>query len=322
LELSEIYAPVEDGLCQVEARLRSSATVDFPHLASLLEHSLRSDGKRIRPALTLLSGKFHNQNNENVIAMAAALEILHTATLVHDDAIDHSSMRRSKPTINRLWGEEQAVLLGDYLFAEAGALTASTNNLRVVKLFASTLKTISMGELDQAAKAFDLHQDQDQYFERIARKTATLFTTSTESGAALSGAPEESIQLLVEYGHNLGICFQIVDDLLDFVATEKQLGKPIGSDISQGTVTLPLMVLVRRYPNEGAVKRLFVNHTDPENNRAVIEMVKNSPSVIKECYDIASGFCEQAVCALRGLPANEARDSLSELGHFIMSRDK
>jgi geranylgeranyl pyrophosphate synthase len=322
LELSQIYAPVEDGLRQVEARLTLSATVDFPHLAALLEHSLRSDGKRIRPALTLLSGKVYNENTESVIAMAAALEILHTATLVHDDAIDHSDVRRSKPTINKLWGEEQAVLLGDYLFAEAGSLTATTNNLRVVKLFASTLKTISMGELDQAASAFDLHQSQDEYFRRIARKTATLFTTSTESGAALSGAPEESVQRLVEYGHNLGICFQIVDDLLDFVGTEKQLGKPIGSDISQGTVTLPLLVLVSRYPAEECVRRLFVNRSDPANNGAVIEMVRNSSTVIKECYDIASGFCERAVCALRGLPANEACGSLSELASYIMRRDK
>ncbi len=322
MELSQIYAPVEQDLGKVEAKLQSITIVDFPHLSDLLEHSLKSEGKRIRPALTLLSGKFYDYNLETLVPMATALEVLHTATLVHDDSIDHSLVRRGKPTVNKLWGEEQAILLGDYLFAEAGSLTASTNNLRTVKLFASTLKTISSGELDQAVNAFSAGQSLDQYFRRIARKTATLFTTSTESGSVLSGAPEPSIQTLIAYGHNLGVAFQIVDDLLDFVGTEKQLGKPTGSDLAQGTLTLPVLLLLQRRPQEVALQEFFRSRGGPDSVRAVTEMVQNSAAILKECYDTASRYCDRALDSLKALPDNEARRSLSELSRYVVRRRK
>jgi len=322
MELRQIYAPVEEDLLKVEATLKSTSNVDFPHLAKLLEHSLKGDGKRIRPALTLLAGKFYDYNTENLVRMAAALEIMHTATLVHDDAIDHSLVRRSRPTVNKLWGEEQAVLLGDYLFAEAGSLTASTNNLRAVRLFAWTLRTISRGELDQAVNAFTLSQTREQYISRIAQKTATLFTTSTESGAVLSNAPEESIQSLVCYGYNLGIGFQIVDDILDFTSTEQQLGKPTGSDLAQGTVTLPVLLLVKQYPEEPAVKSLFRDREDRGNVDRVIELVRNSPGIVQECYRVAAEYCDAARDALQGLPNNEARLSLQELTRYIVRRNR
>ncbi len=322
MELSQIYAPVEKDLCQVEAKLQSTSLVDFPHLAQLLAHALKADGKLIRPALTLLAGKFYNYDLTTLVPMATALEILHTATLIHDDAIDHSIVRRSRPTINKLWGEEQAILLGDYLFAEAGCLTASTNNLRAVKLFATTLKTISSGELDQAFNAYTLKQSREQYFQRIARKTATLFTTSTESGAVLSGAPEESIQRLIEYAYNLGVGFQIVDDILDFIGTEKQLGKPVGSGLMQGTVTLPVLLLSERFPDDQPVKELFKERGDGEAVRKVIDMVRESPSIIKECYGVARQYCERAECSLQGLPKTEAWDSLAELSRYIVRRSK
>ena len=145
MEIIEIYAPVQADLVRVEDTLKSVCRVDFPHLAGLLDYSFGSVGKRIRPILTLLAGKFYDYNLDDLLPMATAVEIMHTATLVHDDAIDKSSVRRNRLTVNKLWGEEQAILLGDYLFAEAGALTASTGNLRVVRLFAETLKTISTG---------------------------------------------------------------------------------------------------------------------------------------------------------------------------------
>lgn len=322
MELSEIYAPVKEDLLKVDETVDRVGIVDFPHLAQLLEYSLRADGKRIRPALTLLAGKFYDYDLERLVPMAAALEIMHTATLVHDDAIDHSVVRRGKPTVNKLWGEEQAILLGDYMFAEAGSLTASTNNLRAVKLFAWTLKTISRGELDQAVNAFTLDQSQEQYIHRIALKTATLFTTSTESGAVLSNAPEESIQSLVEYGHNLGIGFQIVDDILDFTSTEEQLGKPTGSDLAQGTVTLPVLLLYRDYPGEAVFKGLFHGHGDPEKIAQAIDMVRNSPVIIRECYEVASGYCDAAFGALHNLPGTAVRRSLEDLSRYIVRRKK
>ncbi len=321
MELSTIYAPVQEDLSRVEDRLRSVHKVDFPHLSELLEYSLKSNGKRIRPALTLLSGKFYNYDLDYLLPMATGVEVMHTATLVHDDAIDNSLVRRGRSTINELWGEDEAVLLGDYLFAEAGALIASTNNLRVIKQFAATLKTISGGEINQAFYAFNLEQSRLQYFRRVASKTASLFSMATESGAVLSQAPEESIQILIEYGYNLGIAFQIVDDILDFIGTEEELGKPVGSDLAQGTLTLPSIFIVERYPEDNPVKRLFNNRDRKDEIKLAIELVRNS-SIAQECYQVASDFCVKACRNLKLLPDNDSRQSLMELADYIISRTK
>lgn len=322
MELDQIYAPIQEDMLKVEGRLKATSQVSFPHLATLLEHCLKGDGKRIRPALTLFSGKFYDYNLDLLLPMATGVEIMHTATLVHDDAIDHSLVRRGRPTVNKLWGEEQAVLLGDYLFAEAGLLVASTSNLRAIKLFATTLKTISSGEINQAINAFNLNQARSQYIQRIAQKTAALFATATESGSVLSQAPETSIQILIEYGYNLGIAFQIVDDILDFIGTDEELGKPTGSDLAQGTVTLPILLLVEQYPEEPPVKKLYKHHDDYENIKRVIELVRNSPSIIQECYHVATDYCVNAGHNLKLLPQNPARQSLSALADYIISRKK
>ena len=321
MELSTIYEPIQEDLIKIEDRLKLVSKVDFPHLSELLEYSLKSNGKRIRPVLTLLSGKFYDYNLDYLLPMATAVEIMHTATLVHDDAIDNSLVRRGRPTINKLWGEEQAVLLGDYLFAEAGALTASTQNLRAIKLFASTLKTISSGELNQAFNAFNLEQNRQQYFQRVSQKTAALFSMATESGAVLNQAPEKSIQILIEYSYNLGIAFQIVDDILDFIGTEEELGKPIGSDLAQGTLTLPAILLLEYYPEDNPIKRLFNNRNKLDEIKLAIKLVRNS-SIIQECYQIASDYCTKAWHNLKLLPDNASRQSLIALADYITSRNR
>jgi geranylgeranyl pyrophosphate synthase len=321
LELSKIYAPIQEELLKVGDRLKAVSKVDFPHLSELLDYSLQNNGKMIRPALTLLSGKLFNYDLDRLLAMAAAVELMHTATLIHDDAIDNSMVRRGRATVNKLWGEDEAVLLGDYLFAEAGAITASTENLRVIINFSLTLKTISSGEINQAFNSFNLKQGRDQYFRRIAQKTAALFALSTESGAILSGAPEKHIQVLIDYGYNLGIGFQIVDDILDYVGTEEELGKPIGSDLSQGTLTLPAMLILEYYPKNNPVKKLFDNRGGKDEIKLAIEMVRNS-SVVQECYQIASDYCVKASHKIKQLPDNVHRQSLIELADYITFRKK
>jgi octaprenyl-diphosphate synthase len=321
LELSKIYAPIQEELLKVGDRLKAVSKVDFPHLSELLDYSLQNNGKMIRPALTLLSGKLFSYDLNRLLAMAAAVELMHTATLIHDDAIDNSMVRRGRATVNKLWGEDEAVLLGDYLFAEAGAITASTENLRVIINFSLTLKTISSGEINQAFNSFNLKQSRNQYLQRIAQKTAALFALSTESGAVLSGAPEEHIQVLIDYGYNLGIGFQIVDDILDYVGTEEELGKPIGSDLSQGTLTLPAMLILEYYPKNNPVKKLFDNRGGKDEIKLAIEMVRNS-SVVQECYQIASDYCVKASHKIKQLPDNVYRQSLIELADYITFRKK
>ena len=308
-------------MVKVEKELELVSKVDFPWLAELLGYSLKSEGKAIRPALTLLAGKLYHYRLDNLLPMAMATELLHVATLIHDDAIDKSPVRRSKPTVYKVWGEDKAVLLGDYLFAKAGELTTVTQNIRVVKLFTQTLRVIATGELAQIFDAYNLEQTYQQYIQRISNKTAALFILAVESGAVLSEAPEVSIKILNEYGYNLGIAFQIVDDILDFIGTEKEVGKPIGSDLAQGTLTLPSMLLLERYPEDNPVKRLFQNRDRQEEIKLAIEQVRDS-SIIEECYTVASDYCDRACRRLILLPDNASRQSLTETANYVIRRKK
>jgi octaprenyl-diphosphate synthase len=319
LSLSAIYESVQDDLNNVEDRLRSMSQVPFNHLSELLGHSLKAGGKRVRPILTLLSGRFYNYNRDALLSMAVAVELLHTATLVHDDTIDKSAVRRGQPTVNAVWGEDKAVLFGDYLFARAGECCANTGVVEVTKLFAQTLATISSGELRQSFDAFRLEQTREQYLGRIFAKTASLFVLSTESGAILSQAPESAVKILRDYGHNLGIAFQIVDDVLDFIGTEEELGKPVGSDLAQGTLTLPAMLLLERYPEDNPVKRFFQNPESVDDRRQAVEWVCNS-SIVGECYDIAQKYTDVACRNLYQLPDNTSRQALLSLAAYVIKR--
>ncbi len=324
MQLSTIYESVEEDLAKVEEQFRllvGSQDSTFPELHRMLGQILVG-GKVVRPALTLLAGKFYNYNLEKLLPMATASELLHIATLVHDDAIDKASVRRGRPTINEVWGVDKAIILGDYLFAKAGESAAATGNLRVVRLFAQTLETISSGELEQSFSAFNFKQTFDQYLRRISGKTASLFATAAESGAVLSQAPEESVQILKNYGYNLGIAFQIVDDVLDFVGIEEEMGKPVGSDLAQGTITLPSLMLLERYPEDNPVKRLFQNEGDrQENIMKAIELVTNS-QIIDECYRVASDYCARARRGFEQLPAKPSRQALLTLTEYVVKRKK
>ena len=323
MELKDIYQSVEQDLARVEGQIKAVTEVAFPELAELLKHILLG-GKAIRPALTFLSARFYDYDFDQLLSMATSVELLHTATLVHDDAIDNSAVRRGRPTVNSLWGEDRAVLLGDYLFARAGEFAAMTGNLRVVRLFAQTLQIISSGELKQTFDAYNLEQTRQRYLERITSKTAALFSMSTESGAVLSQAPEDSVQALKDYGTNLGIAFQIVDDILDFTSTEKEMGKPVGSDLAQGTLTLPAMLLLERYPDDNPVRELFSNRdmagaARRKKIKRAIKMVTES-SIVEECYRVAFDYCAKARRKLELLPDKPVRKTLVEIAGFVVNR--
>ncbi len=336
MELDEIYAPVKEDLARVEDTVRSVSEAKLSWLptelseglrnagkvSELLSHILTSSGKRLRPALVLLGAKFYDYNPARVLPMATAVEIFHIATLVHDDAIDNSALRRGKPTINSIWGDEKAILLGDYLFAQAGELALSTGNSEVAKRLAQTLMTITSGELAQSFNAFNLEQSRKYYLNRIASKTASLLSLSTECGAILSHAPRKAVKALKDYGFNIGIAFQIVDDILDYIGTTEELGKPVGSDLKEGTITLPVLLLMQNHPDETAVKEIIQNRNRVENTKRVTELIRNSPDIIQECYEMATGYYEKACQNLSVLPAHPVKDSLSELAGFMVKRRK
>ena len=318
MTISSIYEPIQEDMARVEDSLRAISMADFPWMTAPLKHVVESGGKRIRPALTLLSGKFYRYDPK-LIPMATAIELFHAATLVHDDTVDKSSVRRGRPTVNSLWGEEIAVLLGDYLFSKSADLVCSAGDLRVMKVFAQTLMNISSGQLRQFVKAFDWRQDRQEYYRQIESKTASLFAAAGESGAILSEAPAEGIEALKTYGRDLGIAFQIVDDVLDFVGEEDEMGKPVGSDLLQGTLTLPVIFLMERHPDHPVVSEVLQSGCSEAGVKHVIEMIHNS-SIIEECYQAASDFCAQACRALEQLPENASRRSLLDLANYVIER--
>ncbi len=326
MSLDSIYKPVKEELTLIEESLASIARTGFVWLTEILQYTLKGGGKRIRPALVLLAGKFHKYDMTYLLPMGVAVELMHTATLVHDDAIDKSDTRRGRATIYKMLGEEKAVLLGDFLFARAGEAVSDTQNVGVIKLFSQTLERITSGELNQALNAYNLEQTMENYLNRISGKTASLFSLSTTSGAILSWAPAEVVNSLREYGHDLGIAFQIADDTLDFAGTEEELGKPVGSDLAQGTLTLPAMLSLKLYPEDNPVRKLFSNPGMPASEKQshikrAIELVLNS-SIIEQCYATATEYSVMAGDRVRGLPDNASRRALFELAEYVVSRRK
>lgn len=283
-------------------------------MSKQLGHVLEG-GKRVRPALTMLAGKFYNYDIDLLIPAATAMELLHAATLVHDDTIDESNYRRGKPTIGNLWGNYNAVLLGDYLFAASACMTSETGNVRVMRRFAQTLMSICTGEIDETINPFN--NSKEYYFQTIGNKTASLFSNSAESGAILSQAPEDVIKSMKEYGHNIGMSFQIVDDILDFTGQADKMGKPVAIDLSRGVFTLPVILFLER--DEGLSVLATLDKDKKSGVNLLMEAIHKS-TVLDECYDIARNLCARACEALEELPDNDAHDSLIKLANYIVER--
>ncbi len=321
MKVASIYGPVQEDLRLVEDALDSIKHVDdFPALTQMMEHVLGAGGKRLRPAIALLSGKFGDYRPELHVPLAASIELLHTASLVHDDVIDASPSRRGRPTANELFNNAAAVMLGDYMFAHAADLIARTDNTEVVRLFARTIMAIAGGELHQDMSAYEYSADTMKYFGRIEGKTASLFATSARGGAMVARLPDDEREALTTYGLNVGMAFQIVDDILDFAGDEGEMGKPIGSDLLQGTLTLPSLILMERYPKDNPVKKAFrTRKPKTEHIAEAVYMVLNS-DILEESYRVARDFRDRALTALRTLNDNEARSSLEDIAEYVLER--
>ena len=318
MELKQIYATIREDLNKVKDTIKSISRIDYQWLSEQVSYVVSETGKGMRPALTLLTGKLYHYDLTYMLPMAVSVELMHTATLVHDDAIDKSFTRRGQATINSKWGDEIAILMGDFLFAKAGEFVSDTQNPRVIKLFSQTLGIISSGEIGQFRGAYNINQNRESYFRRIYRKTGSLFSLATQSGAILGKAPEKSVAIMKEYADNLGIAFQIVDDILDFTSTAEALGKPVGSDLTQGTLTLPAILIIERNPEENPIKRFFETR-DKKDAAEAINTVRNT-EIVKDCYKIAEEYYEKACRNLKNLPQNTSRQALYDLAEFVIKQ--
>ncbi len=331
-----LFDLVRDDLSRVEAKMRAEPDLSagprspaaaqsvrdprpHPALGEVIDHLVSSGGKRLRPSLALLVSYIYPSTPEQAINLAASIELLHTATLVHDDLIDGALLRRGNPTLNASWTPGATVLTGDYLFARSADLAARTDNVRVMRLFARTLMIICSGEIHQM---FDRHigLDRQKYYDRIYAKTAALFAVATEAAAVLGAAPEPAIAALREYGEQLGMAFQIVDDALDFVSDEEQLGKPVGSDLRAGLVTLPVLWYFQLHgPHPLLTEVLDNGRKDQETVHAAVDLIRSSDA-IPHTLDEARQFVRRSQAALAHIPASQYRDALWELSDFVVDR--
>ena len=319
MKLDALYGPVQQDLDLVDETIDALRDVDFQPMAEMLNLVLAARGKRLRPALSLLAGKFGQYRLDLLVPLAASIELLHTATLVHDDVIDNATTRRGRPTANSIFRNTTTVMLGDYMFAHAANFAARTGDIEVIRLFSQTVMTIARGEIGQDMTAYDTRQTVRQYLQRIGGKTASLFATACRGGAMLAEVSEDGVEALKDYGYNLGMAFQVVDDILDFVGDEQEMGKPVGSDLSQGTLTLPSLLLLDRHPKDNPIGKLFTHRRRQEHLSQAVEMIRQS-DIPRESYQMAESFAKEAEGALTVLPDNPARHTLRDIVRYVLER--
>jgi geranylgeranyl pyrophosphate synthase len=321
LNPSEIFfAPLQEDIRKVEALILSQADGYQQDLKAALEHLLSSGGKRMRPTLTIYVGRMLGAEAKRLLTMAAAIELLHTATLVHDDLIDGSLLRRGIPTLNARWTPGATVLTGDFLFARAANLAAQTESIPVIQLFSETLSTIVNGEISQMFNN-RCQIDRADYYARIYAKTASLFETSASSAALLSPVRKDIVEKMARFGYSVGMAFQIVDDILDFTAKQATIGKPVGGDLRQGLVTLPTILYAEHHPDDVAIDLLLKGKCIENENQLndLIEAIQTSDAP-KLALAEARKFVERGISYLQTLPENPERDQLIHLAEFIVDR--
>ena len=314
------FTSVQDQLQFVEQRIREQAGEDHnPDLRSALEHLLLAGGKRIRPTLGLLVGNMLGAPEEKLITLGASVELLHTATLVHDDLIDGALLRRGMPTLNARWSPAATVLTGDFLFARAAKLAAETDYLPLMKLFAETLATIVNGELTQMFSARGIIE-RDNYYQRIYAKTASLFEMAALAATMVATEDEEIRESMKSFGYEVGMAFQIVDDILDFTGEQSAVGKPIGSDLLNGLVTLPAIYYAEAYPhNEDIVSLPEGGWKDTERVQRLVDNIRQS-AAIQQAMDEARQAVSRALHSLSAAPVSPEREALENLAKFIVDR--
>ncbi len=301
---------LEEEIKIIENLMKAQVKDYHPDLKAAIDLIISSGGKRIRPKIVLLIGKLIDANEEAILLIAAAIELLHTATLVHDDLIDSSILRRGVPTLNHKWSPAATVLTGDFLFAAASDLASKSNSIEVMRLFSRTLMTIVNGEVNQMfTKGWNL--DTGAYYQRIYAKTASLFEASAYAPALLSNLNLSEVELLRNFGKELGMAFQIYDDILDYIGEEAKIGKPIGSDLRQGLATLPLLNFLSNNPNCKLAQKIISGEysLDGEEIQSLLMNISQSDTIQLAQIE-ALEYLQRAEACIMNFPDKPERQEL------------
>ena len=323
-DLTQIFEPIREDLDAVEQefiRHIQSRVALIPEMGRYIQ---KSGGKRVRPAVLLMAARLSGYTGDRAVLYASVVEFIHTATLVHDDIIDGADLRRGRLAVHSRWGNDITVLLGDYLYIKSMAMALTQDSLEIIRLLCDVTLRMIEGELYQLTKTGDVDITEEEHFEIIRRKTAFLFGGCAQIGGMLGGLPTEQESALREYGFNLGIAFQLVDDLLDYTADAAALGKPVGGDLREGKVTLPIIHLLSRggaEPDRLIRDVVRDRSVSPEQWRDITRLLREQRS-LDFSYDRAVEYGNRAKDCLSVFPEGRERDALMALTDYVLSRDR
>lgn len=321
MSIEQVYQLIEADKLSVDNVIRHRLHSDVALVNQLSHYIINSGGKRLRPILLLLSARAFNYQGYHHIPLAAVVEFIHTATLLHDDVVDASELRRGRDTANAIWGNEASVLVGDFLYSRAFQMMVEVGSMHVMEILANATNVIAEGEVMQLMNCHEPNTTEETYLEVIRYKTAKLFEASSKLGAVISGRSTEEIDAMARYGMHLGTAFQLVDDILDYTESSEQIGKNIGDDLAEGKPTLPL-IYVMRHGNNKQVKivREAIEQGGRENIEEVIDAVMDTGAIDYTAL-AAEKEAEKAMSFLDVLPDSKYKDALITLAEFSVNRN-
>lgn len=319
-DIEAVKALVSADMQAVDACIRDRLRSDVALVNQIGEYIISAGGKRLRPTLVLLSARANSYEGEKHVDLAAIIEFIHTATLLHDDVVDESELRRGRDTANAVWGNAASVLVGDFLYSRSFQMMVDVNNLEIMSILADTTNTIAAGEVLQLMTMGNPATSEESYLQVIEKKTAKLFEAAARLGAVIAGQPKETETALANYGLNLGMAFQVADDLLDYASDAETLGKNIGDDLAEGKVTLPLIYMLKHGTKDQ--RALVMTALEAHGSRGVQEVsaAVRASGALEYCYESAQAYVHNAQASLHVLPDSRYRDAMSELADFALAR--
>lgn len=324
MDTSVVLSSIKNDLKIVEKQLEKCVDFNHPSIRLSSQQMLKAGGKRIRPAFVLLAGKIYKKEaTEYLVSLAAAVELVHMSTLIHDDIIDQSEFRRGKPSMRSIWGDKFSLHAGDYLFAQALKLIKPEDNKEITNILSRVSVEMCKGEINQLFTAFDTKQSVKDYLYKIKRKTALLIAVSCQIGALATKAPPSAINCLYKYGYYLGMAFQIKDDILDFTGDVQTLGKPVGSDLLQGILTLPTILILKEKNSASRRLKELIDNRFANGQRDIeeaIDIINNSGGVEK-ALEVSVRYINKAKEQLQYLPTNSITKNMAKLADHINKRE-
>lgn len=320
--LDDLSVALKADMLAVNSLIIENMQSSVPLIPQLAGYLIASGGKRIRPLMTIASTRLFDQTTDRPYRLAAAVEFIHTATLLHDDVVDESDQRRGQPSANTVFGNQSSVLVGDFLFSRAFELMVADGSIEVLRILSNAAAVITEGEVLQLSIQSKLETTLEQYLEVIAAKTAVLFSAACEIGPVIAGQPANIQKALHDYGHNLGMAFQIADDLLDYQADESELGKTVGDDFREGKMTSPVIFALQTASESDKEfwKRTFEGHNITENDLQTAKTLIKAQKADQKTHDLAVSFVEKAKSALSAIPPSPLKTTLENLASFALTR--